>query len=65
MQRRVDDLETYMRRRNLIGIPVVADENGIRICLAVLPSKKKKLPEVVDVVHRLEKQQQGSGGGRW
>lgn len=70
MQRRMDDLETYMRRRNLklIGIPEVADENirleVVRICQAVLPNEKEKLPEVVDVVHRLGKPQQGSGGGR-
>ncbi|KAL0171019.1 hypothetical protein M9458_035615, partial [Cirrhinus mrigala] len=57
MQRRMDDLETYMRRRNLklIGIPEVADENirleVIRICQAVLPSEKEKLPKVTSVVH--------------
>ncbi len=68
MQRRMDDLETYMRRCNLklIGIPEVADENirleVVRICQAVLPSEKEKLPEVVDVVHLLGKPQQGSGG---
>lgn len=70
MQRRMDDLETYMRRRNpkLIGILEVAEENicpeVIRICQALLPSEKEKLPEVVDVVLPLGKPQQGSGGGR-
>lgn len=65
MQRRMDDMETYLRRRNLRigGIPESAHEDirleVVKICQKVLPSAKDKLPEVIDVVHRLGKIQQG------
>lgn len=65
MQRRMDDMETYLRRRYLrIGrIPESAHEDihleVVKICQKVLPSAKDKLPEVIDVVHRLGKIQQG------
>ncbi|KAG1956865.1 max-interacting protein 1 isoform c [Pimephales promelas] len=70
MQRRTDDMETYLRRRNLRigGIPESVHEDicleVIKICPKVLPSAflKDKLPEIIDVVHRLWKIQQGDVG---
>lgn len=56
---RVSDLERYGRRWNLklYGIPEAARENVldevIRICQEVLPQEKEKLPDVIDVAHRL------------
>lgn len=70
MQRRMDDMETYLRRRNLRigGIPENAHEDirleVIKICQNVLPSAKDKLSDVIDVVHRLGKIQQ-SGTERY
>lgn len=65
LQRRMDDMDTYLRRRNLriSGIPESAREDirleVVKICQNVLPSAKDKLSDVIDVVHRLGKMQQG------
>lgn len=64
MQRRIDDMETYLRRRNLriAGIPESVQDirlEVVKICQNVLPSAKDKLSDVIDVVHRLGKMQQG------
>lgn len=56
---RVCDLERYGRRWNLKlhGVPEAARENVreevIRICQEVLPQEKGKLPDAIDIAHRL------------
>lgn len=65
LQRRMDDMDTYLRRRNLriAGIPESAHEDirleVVKICQNILPSAKDKVSDVIDVVHRLGKIQQG------
>lgn len=60
LETRITDLERYSRRWNLRlnGIPETVENQQIRlevikICQAVLPEDKKRLPEVIDTVHRL------------
>ena len=58
-QRHLDHLETYHRRWNLklFGLAETRDENVreevIKICQAVLPEERRKLPDAIDVAHRL------------
>ncbi|KAK7904075.1 hypothetical protein WMY93_016682 [Mugilogobius chulae] len=56
---RVADLESYGRRWNLRlhGVPEIEKENVreqvIGVCQQVLPALKEKLPDVIDVAHRV------------
>ena len=60
LETRITDLERYSRRWNLRlnGIPETVENQQVRmevikICQAVLPEDKKRLPEVIDTVHHL------------
>lgn len=59
LEQRVADLENYGRQRNLRLYRVAENkEQDIRkeatkICQAILPDLKAKLPDVIDTVHRL------------
>lgn len=60
LETRITDLERYSRRWNLRlnGIPETVENQQVRlevikICQAILPEDKKRLPEVIDTVHRL------------
>lgn len=58
---RVTDLERYGRRWNLrhYGVPE-ADKEVIYICQEILPSEREKLPDAIDVAHRVGKLRQDS-----
>lgn len=60
LETRITDLERYSRRWNLWlnGLPETVENQQVRlevikICQAVLPEDKKRLPEVIDTLHRL------------
>ncbi len=60
LETQITDLERYSRRWNLRlnGIPETVENQQvwlevIKICQAILPEDKKRLPEVIDTVHRL------------
>lgn len=58
---RVSDLESYGRRWNLRlqGLPEVEKEDVraevISVCQQVLPSEKERLPDAIDIAHRVGK----------
>ncbi|CAI5678548.1 unnamed protein product [Oreochromis niloticus] len=61
---RISEVERYNRRWNLrlYGVPELEKEDvrakAIEICQTVLPAEKEKLPEVLDIAHRVGKPKQ-------
>ncbi|KAJ0057693.1 hypothetical protein NL108_011915 [Boleophthalmus pectinirostris] len=71
LQERLVESERYSRRWNLklYGVPetVIKEEvkkDTIRICQSVFPEGKQKLPDVIDIVHRLGKMRENENKPR-